>query len=362
MQTVDTMDLETHDRDTRDVPGADATPPPRYSLPLLSLRVVTVVETPLALPPFSGPTLRGAFGHALREGACLYRDAGPPCEACVENVWARAERRATRCVYGYLFETPAPPTLHTSSGLDQAPRPFVLRPPAEETAPPDGAYRRYAPGDTLTFEVQLFGRALAHSAAVVDACVRMGQRGLGDGHGRTAVREGWVQAPFEPGRRLASLAALTAGLTPGDPWPVALARAATFDGTTLAVRFITPAEITRDGKQAPCPEFGTLMRAVCRRLDELARVHGGETPGPYFSRLTERAEAVRLTAWDGALRSWGRYSSRQDERQTFTGLLGAAVYEGDLRPFLPYLLFGQATHVGKKCGFGAGHYQLGMPS
>ncbi len=339
-----TVERETHDRDICATPSA-APPPepplapipmpmPRYTLPLLSLRVAAVVETPLALPPFSGPTLRGAFGHALREQACLYREAGPPCEACVENLWARVERHATRCVYCYLFETPAPPDLPANSGLEQAPRPFVLRSPAEETAPPDGAYRRYAPGDTLTFEVQLFGRALAHCATVVDACTRMAQRGLGDGHGRAAVREVWVQAPFETGRRLAPLAALTAGLEPGDPWPVALARAATFDGSSLTVRFMTPAELTRDGKPAPRPEFGTLMRAVCRRLDELARVYGGETPGPYFGRLVERAEAVRLTAWDGGSQSWTRYSSRRDGRQFFAGLLGAAVYEGDLRPFL----------------------------
>jgi len=42
----------------------------------------------------------------------------------------------------------------------------------------------------------------------------------------------------------------------------------------------------------------------------------------------------------------------------WTGLIGAATYEGDRTPFWPYLVFGQWTHVGKGATFGLGRYAL----
>ena len=42
-------------------------------------------------------------------------------------------------------------------------------------------------------------------------------------------------------------------------------------------------------------------------------------------------------------------------------VVGAALYEGDLRPFWPYLVFGQWTHVGKGATFGLGGYLLERP-
>ena len=37
---------------------------------------------------------------------------------------------------------------------------------------------------------------------------------------------------------------------------------------------------------------------------------------------------------------------------------GAATYEGDLRPFWPYLRFGQYVHVGHGATFGLGKFHL----
>ena len=40
------------------------------------------------------------------------------------------------------------------------------------------------------------------------------------------------------------------------------------------------------------------------------------------------------------------------------GLVGAAVYEGELTPFWPYLVFDQWTHVGSGTTFGLGRYVI----
>ena len=42
------------------------------------------------------------------------------------------------------------------------------------------------------------------------------------------------------------------------------------------------------------------------------------------------------------------------------GLVGEAVYEGDLSPFLPILAAGELVHVGKSTVFGNGLYRIQM--
>ena len=79
-----------------------------------------------SLPAFLGSTLRGAFGHALKEAVCVmnHRD----CAKCLV---------ADRCIYPYLFETPVPDDVPQLRGQQQAPHPFILTPPIFE--PPENA-------------------------------------------------------------------------------------------------------------------------------------------------------------------------------------------------------------------------------
>lgn len=89
----------------------------RYQLRLQALEACS-------LPAFLGSTLRGAFGHALKQAVCVmpHRD----CEHCMV---------ADRCIYPYLFETPPPPDLSLLRGQQRAPHPFILSPPNPFTPP-----------------------------------------------------------------------------------------------------------------------------------------------------------------------------------------------------------------------------------
>jgi hypothetical protein len=76
------------------------------------------------------------------------------------------------------------------------------------------------------------------------------------------------------------------------------------------------------------------------------------------------AEAVCLTRDATQWTRWARYSGRQDRRMEWEGLVGPVEYDGDLKAFWPYLLFGQWIHVGSGTTFGLGRYCLegmGMP-
>lgn len=350
------MDMET---------ARDNDQQPLYHLPVMKLRLLTTAMTSLVLPPFVGSTLRGGLGLALCSSACLDQPGGTFCERCAENQRARAEGRPTRCVYGYLFETPTPPGMARHAAQESAPRPLIIRlaPAHDGGAPPLAAGPRiYRRGDRLDLDVILMGEARAHAGKVVDACARMAWGGLGQGRGTLRIDHISEHAPLDlscdgtQGRECS----VAPEHTPEATWARVRAHAAAMPlaDSSLDIGFLTPTYLVHQRQRVTTPTFSLLLRAVCRRLDELALVHGGTTPGQWFSTLVQAAETVALVRWEGRWHDWERYSGRNDQRMTFGGFVGRARYRGDLRPFLPYLVYGQAVHVGKWCTFGAGMYRL----
>ena len=94
-----------------------------------------------SLPAFLGSTLRGAFGHALKQAVCVmpHRD----CERCMVS---------ERCIYPYLFETPSPEDIPQLRGQRQAPHPFILSPP-----PPGAAIVRSVAGSVIDHHLAASG-------------------------------------------------------------------------------------------------------------------------------------------------------------------------------------------------------------
>ena len=122
--------------------------------------------------------------------------------------------------------------------------------------------------------------------------------------------------------------------------------------------FTTQTRLKHEGVFARRPDFQVLFRRLLGRLSALARFHDGGPLEVEFRALIEAAGAVRLVGDETRRTRWTRYSSRQDRRMEWEGLVGAAVYEGDLAAFWPYLVFGQWTHVGSGTTFGLGGYRL----
>jgi hypothetical protein len=78
-----------------------------------------------------------------------------------------------------------------------------------------------------------------------------------------------------------------------------------------------------------------------------------------FSSLVAASEQVRVRdnrLWWEELRS---YSTRRRTDSPTSGLLGTVVLEADdWSPFLPWLVWGQFTHVGKDTVKGNGAYRI----
>jgi hypothetical protein len=106
------------------------------------------------LPVFKGSTLRGGFGHALKQTTCALRRQ--ECLTCL---------LATSCAYAVLFET-------ESDGTSRRPHPYIL-------IPPDDTGRSWKKDDPFAFTIALFGRANEYLPHLVYAVREMGKAGLG---------------------------------------------------------------------------------------------------------------------------------------------------------------------------------------
>ena len=126
-------------------------------------------ETVLRLPPYKGSTFRGGFGFNLRKTICINR--ADDCNRCV---------LASRCIYTYIFETKPPEDPGIKHSFSEVPHPYVLNPPhtTKET---------FEPGETFTFELVLFGKAIDYFPYFLFVFQQMGENGIGREKGRFEI-------------------------------------------------------------------------------------------------------------------------------------------------------------------------------
>jgi hypothetical protein len=304
------------------------------SLALARYRVTFEALEPLAVPEYLGSTLRGAFGGAFRRLCCLAGDR-EDCPA------------PSSCPYHLIFETAPPPDAEALRTHEDVPRPFVIAPPA-------AAAEAYAPGSPVAFDLTLVGRAREYLPHFVVTFREMDR--IGRGRRRVALRRldaihpltGTPEAVYTSSDNVVRPREASLALS-----DCAIQRSPT---GSIRVTFVTQTRLKHDGAVARRPEFQLLFRRLLGRLSALARFHGDAPLDLDFRGLIEAAGEVRLVRDQTRWTRWARYSNRQRQRMEWEGIVGHAVYEGDLAPFWPYLVFGQWTHVGSSTTFGLGRY------
>ena len=364
-----------------------------------------------SLPAFLGSTLRGAFGHALKDAVCAmsHRD----CSHCLV---------ADRCIYPYIFETPAPADLAQLRGQQKAPHPFILAPPgllSSATEKPvaikepllsagerstssysavslkrplpvgvpvlrkasqirPGEMRisscssnerlKFAAGDELRFHLTLLGRATDYLSYVIYAVSEMARRGLGVERARFALHS--VAMLDETGKRETIY-------TAGDrrslvPRAVAnylsdlvearleeLKQIGSYPGETVKLRFTTPTRIRVEGDLQTNLSFELLIRNLLRRVSMLMAVHGRSRLDLDYKELIARAAGVGIYKASLSWQDWQRYSNRQEAKMKLGGFIGEMEYRGEaIAEFLPLLVAGEILHVGAGTSFGLGKYEI----
>lgn len=318
------------------LPGDDAL----ERLRLLPLELEAEALEPLTLPAFSGSTLRGAFGRALKDAVCVV--AHGICEACPVH---------RECAYPYVFETVPGEQASRLRKATFVPHPYVVRAPEG-----DGPL---AVGTTFRLGVTLIGRAVERAPAVVQALFRMGERGLTGSRSRFAVREvvawrgnGAPPLPVAVGDPPRMLAGHAAGVTSIGAFRPDVGVAG------ITVRFVTPARLAWQGVPVGDVPFHVLARNLLRRASNLLALHEGIELEVDFRRAIADAEAVRVVESRLARADRVRYSARQDRIMNLHGVHGRVLYAGDVGPFRRLLALGQAVGVGKGTTFGLGRIEV----
>ena len=305
-------------------------------------RVVFEAREPLDLPGYLGSTLRGAFGHAFRAVACPSR-IGEPCPI------------PAQCPYHLIFETSPPPGSESLRTHDDIPRPFVIAPTDLQQAGGDEQVRRaFQRGDEVSFELVLIGRAQEFFPYFVVALREMNRIG----RGRQAVELRRIDALGPGADQSRAVYTASENLVRGSAESISIGVCDPAPDGPLTIEFLTQTRLKHEGRFVRTPEFQILFRRLLGRLSSLSRFHCGAPMEVDFRALIDRAASIRLLQDDTRWTRWQRYSSRQDRRMEWEGIVGRATYEGDFAPFWKFLRFGQYVHMGHGATFGLGRYRV----
>ena len=369
----------------------------------------------VVLPPFLGSTLRGAFGHALKESVCVisHRD----CSGCL---------LVERCLYPRLFE----PEARNGEGLlakrQDAPRPFIFIPPLPSTD--SGLMRarddllrwrvRVKADESVVFGLSLVGEAIQELPYIIHAIRMMSQNGFGAErtsfqlervsalnyqgereivftsettrkreHDKyhaslgvlTQARIFQLATENVPERTLAATAgALTVGTNvpstksmtlagehasgvaiPG-PEPTAdssISNRQSAIGNEITLRFITPTRLRIKGEVIENPSFAQLISSLSLRLAMMAQTYGTESLSYDHKAVIERARDVSTRNSTLRLMALNRFSSRRRTKLVIDGFMGDVTFNGEaIQELLPLIVAGEFLHVGSGTAFGMGRY------
>ena len=301
------------------------------TLPMMRYAVSFDVTEPVHLPEYSGSTLRGAFGQALRRTACMTRQKD--CKSCPLY---------RSCPYTDIFETP-PPETHSLQKFSQIPNAYVIE-------PPNWGRRVYEPGEKLEYEFVLFGRARRHLALVVFAMIRAFKHDVG--HGRAAFRtlhavtsSGPVLLLESENDRIQAHENETTLVVP--------------QGTTLELSVQTPLRLQNNGRPLRAGEITarTLLMSMVRRTALIHEFQCEESLSLDFAQLALEAEAVGMECALHWL-DWTRYSSRQNRAMNLGGVVGSIRLTNLSHALSLFCACSTLTHVGKNATFGLGRTTL----
>ncbi|MDM8521996.1 CRISPR system precrRNA processing endoribonuclease RAMP protein Cas6 [Desulfococcaceae bacterium HSG8] len=260
-------------------------------------------------------------------------------------------------LYAYLFEAPwdhpyiaanAERSLN-SRHEKQFPPPFVPDPP------PGGSY---SPGSRIRLCFTLVGKAIGYFPFMACAMSMMNLAKFGQG---TLCLEGITDGfPADDGTETLIYDETGQIVGPGQvfDFPLVTEWVRRGEGADrICVRFLTPFRFKDNGRMGTELTFRIFMRNIFRRIAFLS-VHSPLSCDIAFKELLDRADrAVVTEASDLRWYDWQRYSSRQNAKMKFGGLVGEVVFSGETDEFMPYIRLCEFLNVGKGVSFGLGKYE-----
>lgn len=291
-------------------------------------------EEQAILAGFKGNIIRGALGNSLRKICCPIKRM--ECEQCI---------LAANCIYFFIFESKQIKRPHLSPST---PHPFVLEPPNTDKI-------KYESGDEFIFRLILLNDAIKWIPYIVYATINMGEMGIGkgrkNGFGKfklKSVKQDGIEIYQSESKELIPVKTdkyldLHKSNTPTNK---------------LQVNFLTPYRVKFRNSLATTFDFSILIRAALRRISNLENTFSGKEPDVDYRGLVKRSQDVQMTCEEKRWVDLTRFSFRQKSKMKLGGLVGRAIYKGELTEFYPLLKYIEIVHVGKQTSFGFGKIKV----
>jgi hypothetical protein len=310
-------------------------------LPVARYRFSFCVTEPLRLPGYPGSALRGAFGHALRQLACVTK--APECNNC---------ELIGQCPYSRIFEPHEIPRNagFSFSSMRQVPVPYIIEPSRNQA----GVSR---PGEIVAINMVLLGDALQQLPLIILAWRRAFLRGVGPGDGKAELlaveylgQDGNAQAIYHSAGM--SIAAHNAQLSlPALPQQ------------DIHLELLTPMRIEQNKQPLGARQVtaAILLRHLLRRTELLSELYLGQSLAARLGLEIQQLNALCAGIHDERRLSWSdwqRYSSRQRQSMRLGGVSGHWLLKSVPEALHTYLYLGQWLHAGKETVFGMGRYSI----
>lgn len=309
---------------------------------LAKFKFDTAAQEKIILPPYKGSTFRGGFGYIFKKIVCVNK--GQDCQDCLLR---------EKCLYISIFETPPPEGTQIMRKYTSIPRPFVIEPPLDSK-------REYSQGEKLNFSLILIGKAIQYLPYFIFTFQELGKTGIGKYRGKYILKKVESLSPTQKSTIYQGKDNLLHDdyhlITPHDFQKIS----SHLSQNKLTLRFITPTRIKYEERLTKNLEFHIFMRNLLRRISLLSYFHCDEEfKKEEIKLLVDKAREIKIENQNLKWYNWERYSSRQDRRMKLGGFVGEITYKREnLKEFLPYILLGSFTHVGKGATFGLGKYEI----
>jgi len=290
------------------------------NLPITRYRIKFKANQNIQLPAYAGSSLRGAFGHALKNIACLTAGSNQGQCKC---------QPVESCLYRRIFD-PVKQKLDLQNRLQDVAPPFLVEAHSLAT--------EILADQEAHFYMTLVGD-FAHSQQMV---IQMAwQRALGVGLGRQE----------STGQAQSQLLSFELCDQPTPNWQA---------NSKLKIQFLSHVRIQHHGQILTVENFDPVIfcRSVVRRYLTLLEAYSDlNLAASAVKSLYDDVNNVRGKYCVDQVR-WSRWSNRQKQKMQMDGLLGQVTLHQVSNQLADILYLGQWLHVGKGSIFGLGQYVL----
>ncbi|MBE3579082.1 MAG: CRISPR system precrRNA processing endoribonuclease RAMP protein Cas6 [Caldanaerobacter subterraneus] len=303
-------------------------------------------ETKITLPVFKESALRGGFGQVLKKMVCIY-SYDRPCYDC---------ELAGTCPFSVIF-SPSNPEEGFLKHHRGIPRPYIIRIPEKRNI--------FLPGEKLRIELTLIGKSIEYFPYIFLAFKELGKSGIGKKEegkrGKFSINtvksmgpDGRYEIIFDRNyeNKVGRIMRFSLKEMLAPPLPE--------ENTAKIFKlfFETPLRLKKHRRILDYPDFEAIIRSTVHRLNSFSYFYGNGKREKNISNLLEEARKVEVVSINTSFKQFSYYSHRQKSRLYLGGLVGQAVYRGNLKLFYPYLKAAELIGIGKNTAFGFGKVKV----